>query len=60
MVRLTRHPLSLGWCPELALATRDQQGTAEAALGFAGCYAHELPGLVWFVMSLGASAAELR
>lgn len=41
---------------ETALATRDQPGTADASLDFAGCYARELPGLVWFVMSLGASA----
>ena len=38
---------------ELLVAGRSQEQTVA---DFADCYARELPGLIWFVMSLGASA----
>jgi RNA polymerase sigma factor (sigma-70 family) len=43
---------------ELLLARPDQEAEQRdiAAVSFADCYARELPGLLWFVMSLGASA----
>jgi RNA polymerase sigma factor (sigma-70 family) len=44
-----------------ATATPDSPGAAPAGPGvaeFAVCYRREMPGLVWFVMSLGAGAEE--
>jgi RNA polymerase sigma factor (sigma-70 family) len=42
---------------ELVLSRREQDSPASlAAADFADCYSRELPGLIWFVMSLGASA----
>ncbi len=42
---------------ELVLSRREQDSPASlAGADFAGCYTRELPGLIWFVMSLGASA----
>jgi RNA polymerase sigma factor (sigma-70 family) len=35
---------------------RPGDGSGVPAADFADCYAREMPGLVWFVMSLGASA----
>ena len=42
---------------ELVLSRREQDNPAGlAGADFADCYSRELPGLIWFVMSLGASA----
>ena len=42
---------------ELVLSRREQDSPAGlAGADFADCYSRELPGLIWFVMSLGASA----
>jgi RNA polymerase sigma factor (sigma-70 family) len=44
-----------------AIVRPDSRGAAPAGPGvadFAVCYRREMPGLVWFVMSLGASAEE--
>src|SRR5215475_10574485 len=46
---------------DTAVVTPDSPGAAPAGPGvadFAVCYRREMPGLVWFVMSLGASAEE--
>jgi RNA polymerase sigma factor (sigma-70 family) len=46
-----------GDCVELMLSRREQDSPAAlAGADFADCYSRELPGLIWFVMSLGASA----
>ncbi len=52
-------PSGCGPCPQVAPPGQldgPVSGSGAAAGDFADCYAREMPGLIWFVMSLGASA----
>jgi hypothetical protein len=42
---------------DLVLSRREQNSPASlAGADFADCYSRELPGLIWFAMTLGTSA----
>lgn len=55
---LTEETAELRQVPAIALAGSPGAAPVSLVPEFADCYRQQLPGLVWFVMSLGASAEE--